>query len=39
MARSQATRGGDHWNREIKQKLEAGGVFILLVSRHSLGSN
>jgi len=31
-------RGGDDWDREIKQKLEACDVFILLVSRHSLAS-
>ena len=31
-------RGGDDWDREIKQKLEACDVFILLVSRYSLAS-
>ncbi len=31
-------RGGDDWDREIKQTLEACDVFILLVSRHSLAS-
>jgi tetratricopeptide (TPR) repeat protein len=31
-------RGGDDWDREIKQKLDACDVFILLVSRYSLAS-
>ena len=31
-------RGGDDWDREIKQTLDACDVFILLVSRHSLAS-
>src|ERR1700677_682429 len=31
-------RGGAAWEREIRQKLGACDIFILLVSRHSLSS-
>jgi len=31
-------RGGDPWDQEIKQKLQACDVFVLLVSRHALAS-
>ena len=31
-------RGGDDWDAEIKRKLSACDVFILLVSPHSLAS-